>query len=105
MSWEKVIKRGGSRTLDHDFLKEVAIQEARQLKGEVLNRNEFDTFIESVRDKYAKRHTQITSERIRHQIVRYLKNRNLLKTKKGQRRIVIDGKFMGMKKVPYYEFL
>mgnify|MGYP000049753930 CR=1 FL=1 len=26
MSWEKVIKRGGSRTLDHDFLKEVAIQ-------------------------------------------------------------------------------
>jgi hypothetical protein len=105
MSWEKVIKRGPARTLDHDFLKEVAIQEAQRLKGQVLNRNEFDTFIESVRDKYAKRHNQITSERIKSQIVRYLKNRNLLETKKRKRRDVIDGKFMGYETVTYYEFL
>jgi|5_EtaG_2_1085323.scaffolds.fasta_scaffold248791_2 hypothetical protein len=105
MSWEKVIKRGAAKRLDHDFLKEVAIQEAQRLKGQVLNPNEFDTFIEGVRDKYAKRHRGIKSDRIRNSTTIYLKNRNLLETKPRRRRIVIDGKFMGYETVTYYEFL
>jgi len=95
MSWEEVIKRGGSRRIDFDFLNKVVIQEARHLKGQVLNQNEFGIFIEDVRDRYAKLHNQTTSDRIRSYIVKYLKKRNLLETKRVRERIVIDGKFMG----------
>jgi len=106
MSWEEVIKRKGRRRIDFDFLNKVIIQEARHLKGQVLNQNEFDIFIEDVRDRYAKLHQQTTSDRIRSYIVKYLKKGNLLETKLGQQRIVIDGKFMGYKKnLLSYSFL
>ena len=105
MSWEKVIKRGGARKLDHDFLKEVAIQEAQLLKGQVLNSNEFGTFIEDVRNKYAKRHRAVPSDRIRKRITMILNNRNLLEIKKRRQRFTPDGKFITYKEVRYYKFL
>jgi len=105
MSWEEVIKRGGARKIDYGFLNRVAIQEAQRLKGQVLNPNEFHTFIEDVRDRYAKLHKNIKSDRIRNYIINHLKKRNLLGTKRKKQRIVIDGKFIGYKPVTIYEFL
>jgi|21_taG_2_1085346.scaffolds.fasta_scaffold145043_1 hypothetical protein len=105
MSWEKVIKRGRVRKIDYDFLNKIIIQEARLLKGQSLNIKEFDIFIEDVRSRYSKLHKSIKSDRIHNYIIKYLKNRNLLETKKEKQRIVVDGKLMGIKTETRYSFL
>lgn len=79
--WEDILKRGGSRRLNHSFLKQITLNLANKHKGKTLIKDEFLDFLEQIRLIYSVKHTNIPLDRIRNTVVRILKTNNLLEVK------------------------
>tara|TARA_R100000388_G_C7120812_1_gene100887 strand:+ start:220 stop:522 length:303 start_codon:yes stop_codon:yes gene_type:complete len=79
--WEDILKRAGAKRLNYSFLKQVTLGLANKFKGKTLNRDEFQDFLEQIRQVYSVKHKSISVDRIRNIIVTILKRNDLLEVK------------------------
>lgn len=105
--WENIIrKRGSAKRLNFAFLKQIVLEKGKEMKGKVLNRDEYRQFQAAIRQVYTTQHRAIPLDRLSIPITRVLKENGLLEIK---RKKVIefdaDGKQLGKREQPAYHFI
>ena len=105
--WESILKRRGSeRGLDFKFLKRLTLLKGREMKGKILNRDEYMQFQEVIRKVYSTQHAQIPLSRIKNTITQILKQNGLLEVKtKWFPEFDADGKELGKRLRRIYHFI
>ena len=104
--WENVLKRGGKKKLNFQFLKEITLDKVKGMKGEVLNRDEYLQFQEVIWRVYKTQHRNIPLKRIEQSITKILVTRGLLEYKlKKVPQFDSDGKRIGKRNKTFYYFI
>ena len=80
MSWEELLKRGSSKKLNLSDLIEITLSNARPLKGQTLDVDDYFEFIQTVSREYsARNHNRADiTYRVKQKITSILKRRDLL---------------------------
>lgn len=104
--WENVLKRGGKKKLNFQFLKEITLDKVKGMKGEVLNRDEYLEFQEEIRQVYSAQHKNIPLKRIEQSITKILLANDSLEYKlKKVPQFDSDGKKIGRRTRTFYYFI
>tara|TARA_R110000851_G_scaffold77467_1_gene170180 strand:- start:3859 stop:4176 length:318 start_codon:yes stop_codon:yes gene_type:complete len=84
MSWSNILKSGSAKKLNISDLREITLSNARPLKGQTLDRDDYFRFMKIVSKEYSLRNhggAEMIS-RVRTTITQILKRRDLLEIKK-----------------------
>ena len=105
--WKNIIKKKGSgKKLNFKFIKQIVLEKGKEMKGKVLNKDEYVQFQEAIRQVYATQHRGISLDRISQTITKILKANGLLETKhKGVSEFDADGKELGVRIQTVYYFI
>jgi len=105
--WKNIIKKKGSgKKLNFKFLKQIVLEKGKEMKGKVLNKDEYVQFQEAVRQVYTTQHKGIPLDRISQTITKILKANGLLETtQKGVSEFDADGKELGRREKRTYHFI
>tara|TARA_R100000406_G_scaffold89743_1_gene76026 strand:- start:519 stop:836 length:318 start_codon:yes stop_codon:yes gene_type:complete len=104
--WENVLKKGGKKKLNFQFLKELTLDKVKGMKGEVLNRDEYLEFKEEIRQAYSAQHKNVPLKRIEQSITKILLANNLLEYQLQKvPKYDSDGKLLGRRSETFYYFI
>jgi hypothetical protein len=105
--WKIILKkRGKVRGLDFKFLKRLTLLKGREMKGKILNSDEYIQFQEVILKVYSTQHKNITLSRVKNTITKILKQNGLLETKtKPITEFDADGKELGKRYKQVYYFI
>ena len=101
--WKSILKRRG---LDFKLLKRLTLLKGREMKGKILNSDEYIQFQEVIRKVYSTQHNNITLSRIKNTITKILKENELLEVKtESASEFDADGKELGRRFGQIYYFI